>query len=544
MSLRPLPAHWVQQRGGQEPCNPEPLPARTRQRANPSTKAVLQFRQCMSLDEQALYAHHPLSEASGATSISFLLATDDPDGQESYSSVKPIQPLYQPPERVKTPEGVPTWRGEVSGRPPSLNLRPATTSLFNQLREFRRVLRRCFGRVPLEETRPVRRWRPPVSGHGIIGCGNEMHPLVAAAAARFTPFMMTSRGTVGGSRGSRHCRTDNSLDEEGSGDTLMRHQRNEQRRRIDVSLAGPTRSHDFTPSQRALRRTSGNPIPVSPGRAHSYTDASNTFRSVSMPSGIQSRGVSRDTSAQGGIDGSTRTIDIIHAFPCPPEPREHGHGQLIAPRGASHSRQVQTEEHGTIVLEDGGSGDLESDHIPCTSINRPSVRDEDRNRYRYLGAPVYDTDAASLCTLDGLADEDEEVQASSNRFSRATQSQGVVNSDRGKGYGRGVVTALGTKVMVKSGVMNNAQQLRAVANGPLRLSSQPAPTNSIKSRALPPDTPQQGQRHEDGPCPFDLTPVTVTQASKTYCHHQITKLRKQENEARKRVPYCASHAMS
>ncbi|KAK5174254.1 uncharacterized protein LTR77_001334 [Saxophila tyrrhenica] len=61
-------------------------------------------------------------------------------------------PPYKPPERVTTPEGLPSWRGQIWTPAP-----PAPTF-------FRQLRRRLSGsRTPAQT---VRMWRPPVSGYG------------------------------------------------------------------------------------------------------------------------------------------------------------------------------------------------------------------------------------------------------------------------------------------------------------------------------------------------------------------------------------------
>lgn len=136
-------------------------------------------RLCFSLDEKALFdLHHPQysSNASQKQSSS--------EQSPQRMSLEPIKPPFAPPERMKTPDGVPSWPGVMESRAHGVQHGPGYRTVRTNQRRLVRIfsrmlaplgdnrnskrsrLRRALGlKRTRQEQRPMAHWRPPVSGH-------------------------------------------------------------------------------------------------------------------------------------------------------------------------------------------------------------------------------------------------------------------------------------------------------------------------------------------------------------------------------------------
>jgi hypothetical protein len=135
-------------------------------------------RLCFSLDEKALLdLHHPQYSST---------ASQQQSSEQSphRTGLEPIKPPFDPPERVRTPDGVPSWpgvmetctdaahRGQLYQERPGLRRR-LSNLIVRPLKKHRgdrngkraRILRAFGFKPPRQEQRPVAPWRPPISGH-------------------------------------------------------------------------------------------------------------------------------------------------------------------------------------------------------------------------------------------------------------------------------------------------------------------------------------------------------------------------------------------
>jgi hypothetical protein len=143
-------------------------------------------RLCFSLDEKALFdLHHPQYSSTTSQQQSSL------EQSLQRMSFEPIKPPFAPPERVRTPDGIPSWPGvtETSAYTQQQlseqtqdwrRKRRGTWSRMkakfrhqngrdnNRKSESRRTrIRRAlsFHKRPREQPRTFTPWRPPMSGH-------------------------------------------------------------------------------------------------------------------------------------------------------------------------------------------------------------------------------------------------------------------------------------------------------------------------------------------------------------------------------------------
>ncbi|KAL2352388.1 hypothetical protein BJ546DRAFT_207089 [Cryomyces antarcticus] len=210
-----------------------------------------------------------------------------------------VSPPFQPPKRIKTPDGLPRWPGDLPNARPYLSSTSANPAraLLNYLRNSRSP--QSTQPVARSETRPQRTcrafWRPPASGHAAVGFAElTSHPFHNAPVA-------VPSGTTAEVRRVRRP----SIPSPPSS--------------ITASLAG--RAENPTAARRALGAISGNAVPVAPARVLSARG----LRSVSLPTRYQSnpqqpRTTSSSTAPKPSVAniGSTRTIDLIAQFPLPP----------------------------------------------------------------------------------------------------------------------------------------------------------------------------------------------------------------------------------
>jgi hypothetical protein len=137
--------------------------------------AGIHRRLCFSLDEKALFdLHHPQYSSTQQSS----------EQSPQRTVLEPIAPPFEPPERVRTPDGVPSWPGvmetctDAAHRVQLHHVRPGLRRRLSQMifrpskkhREDRngkraRILRAFGFKPPRQEQRPIAPWRPPISGH-------------------------------------------------------------------------------------------------------------------------------------------------------------------------------------------------------------------------------------------------------------------------------------------------------------------------------------------------------------------------------------------
>lgn len=141
--------------------------------------ASIHRRLCFSLDEKALFdLHHPQYSST---------ASQQQSSEQSphRMALEPIKPPFEPPERVRTPDGVPSWPGvmetcahtEQRGRAHHARRGGRREQLSRMIDRIlkrhrddrngkRARIRRALGlRRPYQEQRTVAQWRPPISGH-------------------------------------------------------------------------------------------------------------------------------------------------------------------------------------------------------------------------------------------------------------------------------------------------------------------------------------------------------------------------------------------
>ncbi|KAK4981793.1 hypothetical protein LTR66_009705 [Elasticomyces elasticus] len=252
----------------------------------------------LSLDELAFHKLHKRPRIPELSPISS--EGTDAIGERPFT-LQPRSPPFQPPERVKTPDGYPRWPGDLAAPPP--RPQPRYTSSRAALIDFLHcratasqvsptvasTVSRRFG-YQQDTPRRVGRayWRPPNSGHMTPGFADEhpfQHAPVASPVSRLPqnvpPVSSVPRGRSGQGQ---------------------------------VSSA-----------RNALGAINSNAVPVAPARALSAC----TRRVVSMPS----RGSSRHSSGESHYQtpremnspeldtayptGTARTIDLIARFPSP-----------------------------------------------------------------------------------------------------------------------------------------------------------------------------------------------------------------------------------
>lgn len=349
--------------------------------------------------------------------------------------VVPHQPPFDPPSRIKTPEGLPRWPGDDM---PSSNgshrqilaknrARALTLSALNDRARLRSVVSGYFRRRSrMPQRNVVRRWRPPASGHSTVGFSHSSHPFhnIPVPPAPRSGQAIVERSLP---RVPRETRAPNN-------------RRLRTRSRSSSSSAG-----------RALGAISGNAIPSNAARVLSASGP----RSVPIPEmfvqrGIRSMILPRERNTSRNLDQSypcdtMRTIDLIERFPRPPtNPPSLAPGtcstfpQLFAPSpckvrsvsflvhdgltvGPSPAQaagcvaqtvDVDHDEGDVAPMNDSAIGLAPTDrqHSPIVQSERcrsdvdwddsPPIRGEASSRYSLAGTPIYRSDAASVVSHD------------------------------------------------------------------------------------------------------------------------------------------------
>lgn len=508
-------------------------------------------RRCVSLDELAIHKSGYL-EHSQATSADFTTSSEQSPERHLNATTTPARPPFDPPERIKTPEGVPTWRGQLPPQPANAsgNENTETSFLSGQLRmRGSRVFRRVFGQ-PMQQTPAQQRiWRPPVSGHTTHRFGELEHHPFANVPVIHGHTSEDPRNI--NDNGSHSTRSDARLL---SSDGPERAARQPPAREVKSTK----RNRVLSVSQRALQAANGNVVPVSSRRARARAGASNAARSVPLPTDHvrSTRSATRvdDVAQEIHPNRSIRTIDMIQQFPSPPttrvlrpRPMSAGHRSLLLSLFPSVRTQCQHASSGATsskVREGSRSNTLqaqyprplhfatldtlprnlpiqaniaenvsqrartrdESDSTPLEQLDHLLIRGENTARYRHSGTPVYDHDTASLRSLDRHTDN-ELVQA----------LQGHQTFPRRLSYPRTNGTVMTTRPQSQVRDRSCAQEQRAVTNGALKFASRPL-HNADNSNASP--TPAVASNNDND---FPITPVTITRAAREFCRHGIPR---------------------
>ena len=568
-TLQAVPSNCIFQRrivSLQQPASSTTLATQRKQVDN----EVNRRRQCVSLDEGAIQSLHKPKATSQATSSALLSSTEQ---SPQRSLPQPVQPSFEPPERVKTPEGVPSWRGEVgtalanrSPTPP-----PPTSSLLRLLRaRSSQALRTVFG-ISKHGSAQSRTWRPPVSGHTTQRYGElETHPFASAPVAELEGSSVVRGGDELNLQTQEHDQT---------AWPLTPHQLQGRNAVLDHSdwkdgNNGQQRiQRVLSPSQRALQAANGNAVLVTPRRARMQAEASNSYRSVSVPNG-QLRSPHSTTAIDGRPqsipNGTLRTIELIEQFPAPPAsnhsanvgkrplisslfPRtnvemqkdgrsetqhQSGIGKKLHMRSRSNAICKGHTAPSAAAGEQTVPSEVETLGSPSHTINeeltgtngatpydqpdRPSIRGESTSRYRHSGTPIYDNEATSLRSYDGRSERTVQQRLFSLDVPpplRAASAQ--TGNSR---YFSAASTSLGTRALSQSHLTlehEREQERRAVANGALRFAGGQTGAINTENHTSPSAHIPPTSNDENA---FPLTPVTFTRASKIYCRHRLKKL--------------------
>jgi hypothetical protein len=459
-------------------------------------------RRCVSLDERILNVHEKSKELSG-TSSSLWLTTEQSPERCRRQTIGPIEPPYRPPERVKTPEGVPSWNGSVLGRT-STTAYSATHAFLHQLRRRgSQILRSVIGSSLQPPPGPIRAWRPPVSGHSTQRFGDlETHPLATAATAEpvrilgLEQYSESYRRTQAQTRASAHGPQIHGHN------THLTHSGDVQ----EAKEASSARSLSVTsPSQRALQAASGNAVPVTSQRAQAHVKASNASRSISLPHNLlRAHNAVNDAfmdrqSRMPHQSGTLRTIELIERFPEPPgcdhfdwaadllsqRAVDSGSPNLthdISQADGQHEAQDESLSNHTQSLRHANGKlrqhnavqqspvDYERRHelnnLTSLDEDRPKVRGENATRYRFSGTPIYDADVVSLRTLD-------EQEAQSRTESPINASRNKVESalSQNTRYFSALSTRQDMASRCTARGQEREQERRAIANGAMMFSS-------------------------------------------------------------------------
>jgi hypothetical protein len=468
-------------------------------------------RRCVSLDERVLNVHKKSKELSGISS-SLWLSTEQSPERRNVQVIGPSEPPYEPPERVKTPEGVPSWDGRVLGRTPTTAY-STTHALFHQLRtRGSQILRSIIGASLQSPPGPTRIWRPPVSGHATQRFGDlETHPLANAGRAEPTvPSRRTSEQSYERDMDSyRRTRAQIRV----STQTPRNHGRGTPFTHSvvveEVKEPSGVRSLRVTsPSQRALQAASGNAIPVTAKRAKAHAKASSASRSISLPQNLlRAHNAVNDAfmdrqSSTPHQSATLRTTELIERFPAPPgcdhfdwasdllsqravDSRSPNLQHDISQADGQHETQDESLSSRTKSLRSANGKQRQDNTIPQSPVDsehrhdtsgltsldgdRPRVRGENATRYRFSGTPIYDADAVSLRSLDEREEQgriEPTANASRNRVESAlSHNTRYFSALSTRQESQDVPSRCATRGQERE------QERRAIANGAMRFSS-------------------------------------------------------------------------
>lgn len=266
-----------------------------------------------SVDDTVLYMTRNGTSRNTQASSSL----DVPSSRED--PVRPWQPPFVPPHRVRTPDGVPHWpvNTRISFTRRLARTLSSSTSL-SPREGARLILRTLSSEIRSRRGPQPTIWRPPTSGHSTHRYDQpSRHPLNSVRLAEVFRY-----------EDDRQDETQAQLIPE---PTLIERQSLDRRCRSGSANA----SH----AQRALGAIDGNAIPINPARAI-------RARSVSMPQRFTIPKTdstlippTQDTEQSGQSTAAypsdtLRTIDMIESFPSPPSrppPKKRERLQVFAP---------------------------------------------------------------------------------------------------------------------------------------------------------------------------------------------------------------------
>ena len=511
-------------------------------------------RQCISLDENDISHVRSRKRLLHSSSAQVPSSSSDTSAHlPAYHAPKAVRPPFHPPERVKTPDGIPTWRGQqlTAAAAQQLTPRPNNASLLQQLR-FRgsRVFRHVFGPPGSWTAIQARPWRPPVSGHSLPRFAElELHPFSSASALHVAE---TGAQDV-----------DNGLN--GSPEQHHTEHATQPGMKANLDVVWTSDRRVLSPSQRALYAANGNAVPVSATRARRCSQASNTSRSIcASENRIRSPILDHGLDSSNPIDTLTmRTVDLIEQFPAPPvsqiedarphigtrksllsifphfmttarSPNERDSMQscnVVTDRLQKKSRvktalsNSQTNMNGrrqsiAAVDEDLSAHDPGAFRNHCgrtasgeDDTHSPSVRGESISRHRHSGTPVYNSGSASLRSLD-MRDEAASVPSPTPPHRPMSAMTGNTR------YFSAGSTAIVSQIARQSSSSREEQERRAVTNGALRF----AQRNVTQGH---PASPARNPVRSNDENNFPITPVTVTQAGKEQCPHRSNVIARQ-----------------
>lgn len=479
-------------------------------------------RQCVSLDETTNDSRQQWLRHLQTTSNA---CTDQSPQRVHVCVLEPATPPFLPPERVKTPDGIPSWRGQ---RVPQVLHRYANSEATGTVPRFRRLLRRSsrvfshiFGVPDQAPQQRQRLWRPPDSGHATTRYESlNSHPFVRTAMIG-VPSDAPAQEDSGGQRSQRKQRHLGVASVRSAG---------------EQTRASYPPGTSRTPSQRALRSASGNAYPVSPHRAECCARAAQIARSVSLPK----RHIPRNMNDQDDRDtrqdpcASVRTAELIQQFPAPPTFIDRVQREWWASQPQLSSSNAAQQRHDQRMVLVSREGCL-------TSFTELEGRNSfvSGNHLLWLAQYGIEDDTSGLfsrlCTLTNAQCSGVAEIAHSNSAGFLCQQRPSISdkkralialsgivlplslSNRTNTNGRNddsTRTTLGTRVICQ----NRSRHYDNNDRSPPARTSRCTRHVDLSSNVSPRLEEPSGQPNEND---FSMVPITITQASGDICRHRI-----------------------
>ncbi|OQO13374.1 hypothetical protein B0A48_01602 [Cryoendolithus antarcticus] len=276
-----------------------------------------QHRLCFSLDERHLQSSSARNEPDSPAEEPATVSEDSHITKNQLIPVAAVAPHPQPC-RVSTPDGVPSWPGASTTsfvrRQRQISLRYALIDWVHGRPGSGRNLRASVSQLFLRKQKPTSRpWRPPLSGHETFRFGVEGgHPFQSGVSVMGLENEITTHGqTVDKVAARRRCGGYFALSDRGMGGRIRIPSSNTPARE-DIRGAATL------PTARALTATAGIRSP-----------SSGSVRMQTPQRGISPRGHGsavitpshlRSLRSGDSPHGTTRTRDLMQAFPAPPLP--------------------------------------------------------------------------------------------------------------------------------------------------------------------------------------------------------------------------------
>ena len=319
--------------------------------------AGINRRLCFSLDEKALLDLHHRHQYS-STTASHQRSSVPSDQSPQHTAPEPIAPPYPPPNRTRTPDGVPSWPGPLILQNRDARQQQEHTDNFLRRssrklsRFFARILddrpggrkgerarvRRVFGlkRYREEPPRAAARWRPPISGHSTFRFDSlDAHPFSGPSLSD-EPYVgghltgvRRQRKVFSSSLSDSQCSVSEDpyhlLGAHGIHAPLARREEavppSKRRRAMNRPRrsSGSGNSVIVSPSVRALAALRGLPLPV----PAEHVEAETARLSAPIPRSKVRSPVNGLGSQRRFSDPTStmRTVDLIKSFPQPPSAR-------------------------------------------------------------------------------------------------------------------------------------------------------------------------------------------------------------------------------